>query len=176
MDGKKELRNKMIILRKNILNKETKSERIVNKIMKLDVYQKASVIAIYKSMKNEVNMDLLIKHSLNNGKIVLLPRVVGNDIIFFKYYFDDFLEKSNFNVLEPIFNKKTIYDKEIHLAVVPGLAFDKENNRLGYGKGFYDRFLANKAICKIGVCFKEQLMDNIPTSSNDIKMDLILTD
>ena len=176
MDKKQELRIKMILLRKNIIGKKIKSKRIVNEIMKLDVYQKASVIAIYKSMNDEVNMDRLIKYSLDNGKIVLLPRVVGNDIIFFKYHFGDLLEKSHFNVLEPIFNKKTIYDKEIHLAVVPGLAFDKENNRLGYGKGFYDRFLANKAICKIGVCFKEQLMDNIPTSSNDIKMDLILTD
>ena len=68
------------------------------------------------------------------------------------------------------------YEGKIDLIIVPGICFDKANNRLGFGKGYYDKYLANKNIKKFGICFKEQLLDDIPTDNNDIKMDLIITD
>ena len=174
MNDKKLLRREMINIRANIHDKEAKSKQIINKIIKLDIYQKSKVVALYKSLDMEVNLDFLIDFSINNGKIVLLPKVIDNDILFIKYNKGDLLEKSKFKVLEPINNNQ--YNGVIPLVIVPGLAFDNNNNRLGYGKGYYDRFLKNKSIYKIGVCFKEQLINNVITSLDDVKMDLILTD
>ena len=77
--------------------------------------------------------------------------------------------------MEPMYNKDNIYKGKIDLIIVPGVGFDQNNNRLGYGKGFYDHFLKNKNIFKIGICFKEQLLDEIPVNEYDIKMDLIIT-
>ena len=175
MNDKMILRREMLKVRKKILDKEEKSKRIVDKIISLDIYKKSNVVALYKSLSSEVNLDYLIEYSLNKGKIVLLPKVTGDNIIFLKYTKGDLLEKSSFNVLEPTINNNQ-YNEDIPLVIVPGLAFDKDNNRLGYGKGYYDRFLVNKNIYKIGVCFKEQLINNVITSSNDVKMDLVLTD
>jgi 5-formyltetrahydrofolate cyclo-ligase len=64
----------------------------------------------------------------------------------------------------------------IDLAIIPGLAFDKENNRLGRGKGYYDKFLKTTSAFKLGICFSEQLLDSIPHDELDVKMDKVITD
>ena len=60
--------------------------------------------------------------------------------------------------------------------IIPGLAFDKDNNRLGYGMGYYDNYLKDKNVYKIGICYKEQIIDSIPVDNNDVKMDLVISD
>ena len=87
------LRKKMFELRKSILDKETKSNEIIKKIIKLDIYKNAKVIGLYKSLPNEVMMDELINYTLSLGKIVVLPKVVDNKLIFFKYKIGDMLEQ-----------------------------------------------------------------------------------
>ena len=173
---KKLLRKSLVDIRKDILDKDRKSQIIVNKIIKKDYYLNAKVIAFYKSLKDEVNIDYLINYALNCGKTVLLPRVIGNDLVFLKIDNDTKYEKSIFNVLEPIYDKEKVYNDTIDLIIVPGVGFDINNNRIGYGKGYYDKFLFNKDIYKIGVCFHEQLINNITIDDNDIKMDMIITD
>lgn len=170
---KNELRKKNIILRKQINNKELKSTKIVHKILDLEIYQKSKVICLYNAMSNEVNLNNLIKISLNLGKKVLLPRVY-HELIFLEISWNTIYEKSLLGIMEPVYSKKDIYDGEIDLIIVPGVAFDNQNNRLGYGKGYYDAFLKNKSVFKIGVCFSEQIVDKIPYDNNDIKMDLII--
>ena len=169
------LRKDILDVRKSIKEKDEKSTIIVNKIINLDLFQKANVIALYKSMKNEVNMDYLINYALKCGKKVLLPKVLNNDLVFIEYKNGDILEMSDFGVLEPFIDGK-VYNEKIDLIIVPGLAFDNENNRLGYGKGYYDRALLNRNSYKIGVCYQEQIVDLVPTFDSDIKMDLIITD
>lgn len=173
MIDKSALRKEMLTLRKNIPDKEKISTTIVNKIINLDIYNRAKVIALYKSMIDEVNTEYLVNYSLNSGKIVLLPRVVEDKLFFSIVGKDTLYRKSSFGILEPI--TSDFYKDKIDLIIVPGLAFDKENNRLGYGKGYYDRFLHNKDIYKIGVCFYEQVIDNVPYNNRDVKMDLIIT-
>ncbi len=170
------LRGELIEIRKNIPNKENKSVIIVNKIIRLKDFINAKVIALYKALPNEVNIDYLINYSLNCGKIVLLPRVVNNNLVFIKIDNDTKYEKSSFNILEPIYEENKIYNDKIDLIIVPGLAFDKDYNRIGYGKGFYDRFLKNKDILKIGVCFSEQLREKVVIDNNDIPMNLVIHD
>ena len=173
---KRTLRKKMLSIRNKTLDKDKKSTIIVHKIINMNRYCNSQVIALYKSLKNEVDLDNLINYSLNCGKIVLLPRVVGDDLVFIKINFDTKYEISNFGVMEPIYDVKNLYNGNIDLIIVPGVGFDIECNRMGYGKGYYDRFLFNKDIYKIGVCFKEQLVDKIPADIMDVRMNKVITD
>ncbi len=168
--NKQELRKELLLKRKNILNKKELSTIIVNKVMNLDIYKEARVIALYHSLNDEVDTTYLINNS--KGKRVLLPKVIGDEMIFIMINKDTKYYKSNFGVLEPIGD---IYTGKIDLIIVPGLAFDKDLNRLGFGRGYYDKYLMNKDIYKIGICFDEQIVDEVPHNALDIKMDMVIT-
>ena len=75
--------------------------------------------------------------------------------------------------MEPVGNA---YSGDIDLIIVPGVSFDEELNRLGFGKGYYDKYLASKNIFKIGICFDNQVIKLLPVNDYDIKMDLVVTD
>lgn len=170
---KKELRKEILYLRDNLEDRYNKSVIIKNKILDLDIYKKSNVIAMYSSMKSEVDTKELIKESLLLGKKVLLPRIINkNKMIFIEINDNTEYERNSFGVMEPI----GIEYKDIDLIIVPGIAFDKYNNRLGYGRGYYDKYLSNKDIYKIGICYYEQLIDKIEVEDHDIKMDLVITD
>lgn len=170
---KKELRKEILYLRDNLEDRYNKSVIIKNKILSLDIYKNSNVVALYSSMKSEVDTKELISESLELGKRVLLPRIINkNKMIFIEINKDTNYEKNNFGMLEPI----GIEEKNIDLMIIPGIAFDKDNNRLGYGRGYYDKYLKDKNIYKIGICFKEQIVDNIDIEEHDIKMNLIITD
>lgn len=179
MTDKDNLRKKYLILRKSILDKDNKSKIIANKLINTKEYINAKTIALYKNLDSEVNTNELIDYSLKLNKVVILPKVINNDLYFYKYNIKDKLIKSNFGVLEPIDNINNLVNiNNIDLIIIPGICFDKYKNRLGFGKGYYDRYLMNKNIKKIAICFDEQILkeDIIPTNKYDIKMDIIITD
>ena len=169
--NKFELRKEMLNKRKNILNKKELSTVIVNKIIDLDIYKESRVVALYNSLPNEVDTKDLINKSLD--KIVLLPKIINNEMVFIEIDSNTKYEKSSIGVLEPL---GTIYNGPIDIIIVPGVAFDRKLNRLGFGKGYYDRYLSNKEIYKVGICFSGQLIDTLPTDNHDIKMDLVITE
>lgn len=169
--NKFDLRKQMLIKRRNISNKKELSTIIVNKIINLDIYKESRVVALYYSLKNEVETrDLIIK---SQDKILLLPRIINEKIEFIKIDNNTKYEKSSFGVMEPV---GTIYNGPMDIIIVPGVAFDRNLNRLGFGRGYYDKYLSHKDIYKIGICFDEQLIDNLITDDHDIKMDLIITE
>ena len=170
--NKNELRKLMIIKRKNIPNKKELSTIIINKIFNLDIYKKSKIIALYNSLKDEVDTSLLIKEALKE-KIVLLPRIINDEMIFIEINKNTKYEKSSIGVLEPI---GKIYNGNIDLVIVPGVSFDRNRNRLGFGMGYYDKYLTNKNIYKIGICFDEQIVDLVPHKKHDVKMDMIITE
>ena len=170
--NKDELRKVMLKKREGILDKERKSNNITNKIINLNIYQKAKVIALYKSMNNEVNTSRLINISLESKK-VLLPKIIDNKMVFIEVNENTKYFKSSFGVMEPI---GKIYYGNIDLIIVPGVSFDEENNRLGFGMGYYDKYLSNKDIYKIGICFDKQIVDVLPCELHDVKMDLVITE
>ena len=170
--NKNELRKLMINKRKNIPNKKELSTIIVNKIFNLDIYKKSRVIALYNSLKDEVDTSLLIENALRD-RIVLLPRIIDNKMVFVEINKNTKYEKSSIGVLEPI---GKIYNGNIDLIIVPGVSFDRNRNRLGFGMGYYDKYLSNKDIYKIGICFDGQLIDGLITDDFDVKMDLIITE
>ena len=170
---KKEIRKEILYLRDNLEERYSKSMIIKDKIMNLDIYKNSNCIALYYSMKSEVDTKELIKESLELGKKVVLPRIINkNKMIFISVNRDTNYEKNSFGVLEPIGEE----ERDIDLIICPGVAFDKDNNRLGYGRGYYDKYLKDKDIYKIGICYKEQLVDKIDIDDFDIKMDMVITD
>lgn len=169
--NKDELRKIVLDKRKRIINKKELSTIIVDKLINLDIYKKAKVIALYKSMINEVDTSYLINYSLDS-KIVLLPRIINDRMFFIMINKTTKYTKSSIGVLEPIGD---IYNN-IDLIIVPGVAFDSKFNRIGFGKGYYDKYLVDKNIYKIGLCFSDQIVDDVPNNNYDIKMDMIITE
>ena len=171
---KKELRKRCLEIRKNIKNKENKDKEIYNKIINLKEYKKSKLVLTYVSLKDEVDTIELIKYSLILGKQVAVPKCEGNIINF--YYINSIkeLKEGTFKVLEPN-NNNLVTNFENSICIVPGVYFDKENNRIGYGKGFYDKFLQNYKGIKIGLNYKECLCDRIDTDKYDVKMNKVIT-
>lgn len=167
------LRNKYKEIRKSIKNKELLDDSIFNKIIELKEYKENKLILIYVSLKDEVDTLKLIEHSLKIGKKVAVPKCEGDNIEFYNINTLSDLEEGSFKILEPKTNE-IITDFSDSICIIPGLAFDKENNRIGYGRGFYDRFLQNYNGIKIGLTYKECICEKIDNDSNDIKMDKII--
>lgn len=135
----------------------------------------ARTVMLYCSLPDEVNTRQLLRHALAEKRIVL-PKVTGTSTMELRTYEGDSdLEEGAFHIMEPRGRLFTDYGT-IDLAVVPGMAFDRLGNRLGRGKGYYDRFLASlpSDIYKIGVCFDFQKFDTIPCEPTDIRMDKVL--
>ena len=136
----------------------------------------ADTLLIYSALPDEVPTQSLIDELVAQGKTVLLPRVVNDtDMELRQYTGTQDLQVGAFGILEPTGELFTDYEK-IDVAVIPGMAFDKEGHRLGRGKGSYDRFLRLLSnTYKIGICFSWQLVDEVPTDEHDILMDQIMT-
>lgn len=174
---KEDLRKEFISIRNKIPNKLEKSKIIMQKIIEDEFYKKANIVALYKNLPSEVDTNLLIKYSIEKGKTVVLPKVVCNDLQFYKIDLNEKLNKSGFGVEEPLgLDENLVKSEEMDLVIVPGVAFDEQKNRIGFGKGYYDRFLANTNLNTIGICFEEQIANEIVAEKNDIKMKKIITD
>ena len=177
---KSEIRSKYLKIRKSVLDKKKKSLDICTKLILTEEYQNSKIIALYKNLETEVDTNQLIEVSVKNGKIVALPRVENDNMVFYKINsLNDKLEKNEFGIYEPISNIENIINKdELDLVIVPGICFDKNMNRLGFGKGFYDKFLFNSKSKILGICFEEQVLcdENIPFTRYDVKMQKVITD
>ena len=169
---KKELREKYIQIRKNIKNKEELSNQIANKVLESLEYANAKTICLYKSFGSEVDTSEIIKQALKDGKTVGLPVVSETSMDFYKI---DIIEADQDPSLDM---DECIEPKTIDLIIVPGICFDLENNRIGFGKGYYDKYLSNKELTatKIGICFEEQILKHglIDIEPHDVKMDKVL--
>lgn len=172
------LRKKYRNIRGNILNKAEKEEMIRKKVIDLIKIKNAKVIGLYASYKDEVNTFLLINELKHMNKIIVLPRMNNDqEMNFYCYNSYDELIKNDYGILEPKKENTIIDPKSIDVVIVPGLVFDIYKNRIGYGKGYYDKYLKNTNIYKIGICFDEQIIDEeIASESFDVKMDLIISE
>ena len=124
------------------------------------------------SFNNEVDTLNIIKYFLKKKKIAV-PKINSDEMDF--YYIESLkdLSQGSFNILEPTTNNKvTNFNNSI--CIVPGLCFDKENYRLGYAKGYYDKFLSNKNIYTIGLSYKETIIKKLPIDKYDIKLDKVI--
>lgn len=137
-------------------------------------WQSARTVLLYHSLPDEVDTHDFIRR-WSRSKRILLPVVRGTDLELRLYAGDNCLAQGAFHINEPTGEAFTDY-AAIDLAVVPGVAFDRLGNRLGRGKGYYDRLLPRlPATCpKIGLCFPCQLLDRIPSEAHDVRMDAVV--
>lgn len=174
--NKKILRGKYLKIRKNIniKDKEKYANEIFKQIINLQEYKECRLVLTYVSLNDEVDTIKLIEYSLKNGKKVAVPKCEANNINFYYIRTLDELKKGGFGLLEPE-NKNVVTDFENSICIVPGVCFDKEGNRVGYGKGYYDRFLENYKELKIGITYKKCICEKIDTNKYDIRMDKIIS-
>lgn len=135
----------------------------------------AHTVMLYYSLPDEVDTHTLVDSLLMNRKRVVLPRVTGDGTMELRLYTGPRdLTAGAYGIMEPTGDVFADYNA-IDIAVIPGVAFDRRGNRLGRGKGFYDRFLQRLAhTYKIGVCFQFQIAGHIPTDRHDIRMDDVI--
>lgn len=181
-------------LRQEILNRryslsgeelDKRSAEILNKLLSMDIYCSSSVIMCYMDFRNEVKTGDFIRTSLLNGKRMAVP-VISLDMNREKaiipceiYDVEHELEKSTFGILEPKKELRRVLSPEsIDIVVVPGIVFDLRKYRIGYGAGYYDRFLntVRENCVKIGVAFDFQILNEIPAEEHDVRLDMIITE
>ena len=173
---KKELRKRMIATRMTLSKEEVDkaSKKIVQQLLVHPCYQDASVIYAYSSIKNEIKLDELFLYAFSEHKILALPKVHGERIDFFTIRHPGDLEIGAFGIYEPGSTCKKAPNPD--LILVPGVAFSKDGFRLGYGGGFYDRFLSAHDAYSIGVGYGFQIIDELPVEHFDQKLSEIVTD
>lgn len=168
--NKKELRIKLITKRNSIKNKDKKDLSIyLSVIEKID-----KDILIYYSKKNEIDTTSIITFALDFGYRVYIPKIIDNQMYFYEIKSLNNVKKGIYNIMEPVSNI-TPPNIDNTICIIPGISYDKNYNRLGYGGGYYDRFLKNYHGIKIGLCYDELLIDKIPTEKTDIPVDIIIT-
>lgn len=149
------------------------SARIRRYTEQLPEFRKAKTILLYHSLQDEVDTSSFLE-LWKHDKRILLPVVKENDLIICDYHPEN-LKPGSFGILEPQGNEITDLSI-IDLIIIPGVAFDKNRNRLGRGKGYYDRLLSRLTAHKIGICYDCQITDLIPVEEHDIPMDYIITE
>jgi len=175
--NKQELRKILANKRDLIENRAEKSKIIQNILCKLDFYENSKNVMVYSSIKSEVSTDLLIDRLFLENKRVIFPKCAENfELLPVEAASRAELSKKSYGILEP--KASVSFPKEkIDIVIIPAIAYDTKKNRLGYGAGYYDRFLADFKGVKVGFCFKEMLTsEKIPVNKFDIKVDIIITD
>lgn len=152
------------------------SQDICTRVAEASVWQQARNVLLYHALPDEPDLQTLLDEGLRAGKTVLLPVVVGDDLELRHYEGADSLREGAFHILEPqgqLFPPSR-YD-EIELALVPGMAFDRDGHRLGRGRGYYDRLLPRLSRAHLlGICFPFQLLDEIPSEPHDMPVHQVL--
>jgi 5-formyltetrahydrofolate cyclo-ligase len=176
---KNDIRHSILKKRSNLCQDQILklSHEICNNIINWTFYKEANTIMIYYSFRNEVITDKIIHHALNTGKQVVLPKSIkeGRRIIPYKISSLDQLERGNYGVMEP--PTDDIAEKnEIDIVFVPGVAFDNYGFRVGYGAGYYDRFLKEYKGIKAGICFNLQIVENASPDEHDIPMEYLISE
>lgn len=156
--------------------RQAKSREINNRLSQLPEYRAASSILFFASFRSEVNTLPMIQQALAEDKRVVLPKVKGKDLALFEIRdFDKDVSPGTWGILEPHEKNPVLLDV-VDLVIVPGLAFDEQCNRLGYGAGFYDRLLSRYQGPTVAVAFEKQIVPLVPVSTGDVPVRKIVTE
>ncbi len=177
---KEAIRKKHLKKRKQISKEslEQKSKKIAEQLFCTEEFNSAKTIMVFVPIKNEPETRSIIEKAWQQNKRVCVPLTDFSSNEIFPIEINDFseLEEKKFGLLEPKNTVKKIDASEIDLVLVPGIAFDKKGNRVGYGKGFFDRFLEKTNCCTIGLCFEQHLEKKLPVEPHDKRVKKIITE
>lgn len=190
MEKKEPIRRRILALRDKMPREERdrKSAKIVENTLQTRWYCEAETLLAYVNFRSEVDTGELIRTALLDGKKVYCPKVEGKRMNFYRILSMDDLEEGYGGIKEPSGKEENLFSgsRAAHascLMIMPGSAFDKECNRMGYGKGYYDKYLdfllkENLALKlrTIGLCFECQMQERIPAEAYDRKADMVITE
>ncbi|MCL2481609.1 MAG: 5-formyltetrahydrofolate cyclo-ligase [Spirochaetaceae bacterium] len=160
------------------------SKKILGNLKLLEIWNKANTILAFLPLGDEVDTTYIIEEALTQGKKVAVPRINNSEIVF--HYITSLskegLMKHDYGIYEPLQEAESVNinnsDNSKILILTPGMAFDKQCNRLGRGKSFYDRYLSvhGKNCTKAGIAFSFQITENLPFEKHDVQLDFVVTD
>lgn len=155
---------------------EQRSAALAEKLFQTDAYREAQFLYGYLSFNQEVRTRPILQRAWADGKRVAVPKVIGDEMRFIWLGSFDDLSEGRFGILEPT-NDGPVADDDTALVLMPGLAFDRQGRRVGYGGGYYDRWLAEHPGHRtIALCYDFQLLENLETEAHDIRVDIVITE
>ena len=156
---------------------ESRSAILADKLYKTTQYRDCQSLYAYLSFNQEVRTNPIIEQAWADGKRVAVPKVVGDEMVFIWIdSFEGLAPQGAFHIMEPI-EDGPVADDERALILMPGLAFDPQGHRVGYGGGYYDRFLENEPDHPlVALCYDFQLYDRLEVEAHDVPVDVVITD
>ena len=151
---------------------KTKSNLVVNNLFALSFLFEKQNYFVYKSFKNEVETDKIIERLISLNKTIAYPITIG-DYMVAGIPIGDEITTDKFGVIVP--KNYSVMDTP-DVVFIPLVACDKNKNRIGFGKGYYDKFLQNRNCIKVGICYDFQVVENITPNATDIPLDIIVTE
>jgi 5-formyltetrahydrofolate cyclo-ligase len=183
MDDKKTIRKKIIAVRENSPEayRASATATITEKLLNADWYESSTQILVYSAIRSEVNLSAFIEQAWKDGKNLYFPKVEGEDMEFYRADSWEHLAPGTFGVMEPVTGERLPRMIPFLTPIlVPGVAFSKSGQRIGYGKGYYDKYLTanqkNKRLAAIGIAYAFQIVEPFETDAFDYPMQDIITD
>lgn len=179
MEKKAPLRRELLARRDALPGREERSRAIQRQVLALPEYRRARRLLLYLSQGSEVDTWPLLDRALAQGRAVYAPRCLDGqgNMAFYRVFSREDLAPGRFGLLEPIPGRCPPLERgQGDLCLVPGLAFDREGYRLGYGKGYYDCFLAAQPVRTVGLCFEALLLPRLPRGPFDRQVARLVTE
>lgn len=176
---KKALRKEIIKKRAMLSDKEIidKSHSILDRLLNIPEFINSDCVLVYIDYNHEVSTRAIINYCIENNKSIYAPKVIGDYMEFIRFEDYNSLMKSSMGILEPTGDDIYLSGDSKDIAIIPGVVFDTDCNRIGYGGGFYDKYLeVHPWLVKVAVAFELQIIDSIESEEFDIKPDIIVTD
>ena len=176
METKKDIRTRILKLRKDrdLQEWETATAQIAERVTSHPWFQKTSDVCIYMDIRKEVGTWQIIREAWRLGKRVWLPRTEGQRMEFFLTESKDRLTVGAYGIQEPSGDR--MYQGDSGLMIMPGVAFDEERHRIGFGGGYYDRYLErHPELFTMAIAFEDQVLPKIPADEHDIRPMLLVT-
>ena len=150
------------------------SKQIHKNLKKIAEFRLANSIGMYYPIGSEVPTQDIIQEALSNGKEILLPKVIGKELEFRKIKDFSDLEKGSYDIMEPKDGCQA--SNKFDVIIVPTVGISRDGYRLGYGYGFYDRFLSKNKVVTISLTYSKQVVKSVPSSDEDVRIDWVVTE
>jgi 5-formyltetrahydrofolate cyclo-ligase len=177
---KKEIRKKMLAARDSLLpaQRSSKSRQIEKRLFSLPEFKSAHAVMFFASFRSEVDTIPMVRRALGEGKRVILPKVIGDELELFEIRnIDSDVSPGAWGIPEPRpRGSAPVKLDELDVIIVPGAAFDERGNRLGYGAGFYDKLLSTFKKLTVAVAFDIQIVPMVPAAAHDVPVQKIVTE
>lgn len=178
MKTKKEMRKEILKIRKAMEPEKVRelSEIICRRVRETESYKGCTSLCIYMPINNEAEADLLIDPAREDGKKVYIPKVIGDEMVFNAYDPELMREDGAFHIRESE-SKDVLEPDERTLIIMPGSVFDLQGHRIGYGGGYYDKYLSRYPMCRtMAICFDLQIVEKLPAEAHDICPQVIVSE